>query len=96
MASETRTLMGIKANYKLAILGNCQVGKTSILTQFISSDFNERYWTTIGVGFLYKTFQLEDGLWIFCIMIYQVQKNIGVWHRAILEKLQQQLLFMMW
>eukprot|EP00922_Rhytidocystis_sp_ex-Travisia-forbesii_P037195 GHVS01055430.1.p1 GENE.GHVS01055430.1~~GHVS01055430.1.p1 ORF type:complete len:214 (+),score=22.37 GHVS01055430.1:242-883(+) len=46
--------------YKLVLLGEQAVGKTSILTRFMYDTFDSNYQATIGIDFLSKTVTLED------------------------------------
>ncbi|MFX1450710.1 MAG: GTP-binding protein, partial [Promethearchaeota archaeon] len=46
--------------FKLVILGNESVGKTSILRRFIEKKFDEDYKSTIGVGIQKKTYDLSE------------------------------------
>lgn len=46
--------------FKITLLGDVGVGKTSILNRYINSSFNEDYKSTINVEFKVKTILLED------------------------------------
>ncbi|NVM04497.1 MAG: GTP-binding protein [Candidatus Helarchaeota archaeon] len=48
--------------FKLVILGNESVGKTSILRRFIEKKFDEDYKSTIGVGIQKKAYKLSDNI----------------------------------
>lgn len=41
--------------FKLVIVGDSSVGKTSILLRFADDQFSESYLATIGVDFRFKT-----------------------------------------
>lgn len=41
--------------FKLVIIGNSGVGKSSVLLRFSDDNFSESYLTTIGVDFRFKT-----------------------------------------
>jgi Ras-related protein Rab-1A len=45
--------------FKLVIIGNSGVGKSSVLIRFTDDKFSESYITTIGVDFRFKTLQIE-------------------------------------
>lgn len=45
--------------FKLVIVGNSGVGKSSILLRYADDMFNETYLTTIGVDFKFKTINIE-------------------------------------
>jgi small GTP-binding protein len=47
--------MSAKRNFKLVLLGDTSVGKTSISMRFVRDDFNEFQEPTIGAAFLTKT-----------------------------------------
>src|SRR5690348_16680891 len=47
-------------NYKIVILGDQFVGKTSILNKFKYENTDEKYTPTIGIDFLTKNVYLED------------------------------------
>jgi Ras-related protein Rab-27A len=49
--------------FKFLVLGNCGVGKTSFLYQFVDGTFNKKYISTVGVDYREKrmTFQPVDG-----------------------------------
>jgi len=41
--------------FKIVVIGDCSIGKTSIVQRFKSGSFTERYTNTIGVDFAMKT-----------------------------------------
>ncbi|CAK84586.1 unnamed protein product (macronuclear) [Paramecium tetraurelia] len=45
--------------FKLVIIGNSGVGKSSLLIRYADDKFSENYISTIGVDFKFKTFQLD-------------------------------------
>jgi GTPase SAR1 family protein len=45
---------------KIIIIGDSGVGKSNILTRFVSNVFNKNTMTTIGVEFSSKTIYLEN------------------------------------
>ena len=47
-------------NFKILILGDSGVGKTSLMNRYVNSTFTERYKATIGADFLAKTITIED------------------------------------
>lgn len=47
--------------YKLVIIGDVAVGKSSIIQRFINDNFTEDTKSTLGVDFKIKTIKLEDG-----------------------------------
>jgi len=46
--------------YKIVVLGESSVGKTSIINKFINGKFNEDCQPTIGIDFYSKSFNVED------------------------------------
>lgn len=46
--------------YKIMVLGDPSVGKTSLIRRFVENRFSEEYLSTIGVEFLKKEMLLED------------------------------------
>ena len=45
--------------FKLVIIGNSAVGKSSLLVRFADDSFSENYLATIGVDFRFKTIPIE-------------------------------------
>lgn len=45
---------------KLVIIGNSNVGKSSLMLRFSDDSFTESYLTTIGVDFRFKTLKIDD------------------------------------
>jgi len=45
--------------FKLVIIGNSGVGKSSLLLRFADDTFSDSYLTTIGVDFRFKTLEIE-------------------------------------
>lgn len=48
------------AKYKIVLLGNLAVGKTSIINQFMYGTFDHMHQPTIGIDFLSQTMYLDD------------------------------------
>ncbi|NVM27966.1 MAG: GTP-binding protein [Candidatus Helarchaeota archaeon] len=46
-------------NFKIVVIGDSGVGKTSLINQFISKKFDKDYISTIGVNILLKDIELE-------------------------------------
>ncbi len=51
-----------KFNFKLVVLGDEAVGKTSLIRRFIEKSFKQDYKSTIGVSILNKTYDLSDSV----------------------------------
>jgi Ras-related protein Rab-1A len=45
--------------FKVVLVGNSNVGKSSIVLRFADGEFNESYITTIGVDFRFKSIEFE-------------------------------------
>ena len=45
--------------FKIVVIGDCGIGKTSLVQRFKSGSFTESYTNTIGVDFAMKTIILE-------------------------------------
>lgn len=45
--------------FKLVIIGNSGVGKSSLLLRFADDSFNDTYLTTIGVDFRFRTLPID-------------------------------------
>jgi len=59
MVNETGTSSNIE-NYKIAIIGNQHVGKTTILSRYKYETTDDTYAPTVGIDFLTKNVFLED------------------------------------
>ena len=62
--------MGKKWQYKLCMLGDGGVGKTSLKNRFLTGEFTNKYLTTLGVDFASHSLQL-DGKDVF-VQIWDV------------------------
>lgn len=49
--------------YKIILLGDSGVGKTSIIKKFINNEFNEDIKCTIDINFLYKSIKIDKNLY---------------------------------
>lgn len=47
--------------FKVLVIGDVDVGKTSIVLQYVKKGFSEGYKATIGVDFALKTIEWEPG-----------------------------------
>lgn len=47
--------------YKILILGNCSVGKSSILNRYVNNSFSEFQLSTIGLDVINKNLTLDNG-----------------------------------
>ena len=45
---------------KVILIGNSNVGKTSIIKRYVNSEFEEQYQATIGVDFTVKSLIIEN------------------------------------
>lgn len=46
--------------FKIVVIGDSTVGKTSLLQRFKNGCFSERHSCTIGVDFIVKTLEIDD------------------------------------
>ncbi|CCD14917.1 unnamed protein product [Trypanosoma congolense IL3000] len=60
-ASETTHM----AKYKIVLLGDQSVGKTSLVTRFMYDTFDQQYQATIGIDFFSKTLHVDNrAVWL--------------------------------
>lgn len=59
-AQSSRMAVNPVAKYKIVLLGNLAVGKTSIINQFMYGTFDHMHQPTIGIDFLSQTMYLDD------------------------------------
>ena len=45
---------------KIVVVGDCGVGKTSLMRAFFDADFSQSYMATVGVDFRIATIPLDD------------------------------------
>ena len=62
--------------FKIVVIGDCGIGKTSLVQRFKSGLFTERYTNTIGVDFAMKTVVVEGKRVKVCISYYTTYKDI--------------------
>ena len=46
--------------FKVLLIGDSSVGKTSVLLRYVDDNFNPEFQTTIGVDFKISTFTLDS------------------------------------
>jgi GTPase SAR1 family protein len=51
--------------FKVALIGNSSVGKSSLLRRFADDSFQESYLATIGVDFRFKYMMSNPERWIW-------------------------------
>lgn len=49
-----------KITVKVGMVGDSQIGKTSLMVKYVEGSFNEDYVQTLGVNFMQKTIQLKN------------------------------------
>lgn len=58
--SMTENNQNVQCNeFKVILVGDCSVGKTSLLNRFVNGDFNENYNSTISVEYKSKVIKLD-------------------------------------
>ena len=60
MATKDRPYRKRKVLLRLILLGDASVGKTSLMNQYVSAEFTQRYKATIGADFLTKEIVADD------------------------------------
>ncbi len=60
MASASESALAPRNKYKLVVIGDESVGKTSIITRFMYDSFESTYKVTIGIDFVSKNLYLSD------------------------------------
>ncbi|MHA2203919.1 MAG: Rab family GTPase, partial [Candidatus Hodarchaeales archaeon] len=58
--SKGKKAKGGKFAFKLLLVGEPEVGKTSLIKRYVDNFFQEGYQITLGVDFLSKTVSIED------------------------------------
>ncbi|KAL0224229.1 hypothetical protein P9112_003619 [Eukaryota sp. TZLM1-RC] len=54
-------------NIKVAMLGDAEVGKTSLMVRYVEQKWDEAYSATLGINFMEKTVQLKNANCTFVI-----------------------------
>ena len=61
-----------EAIYKVIVIGDPAVGKTSLLTNFATNQFEEKYLPTVGVSILKETLELEGNEATINLMFWDI------------------------
>ena len=48
--------------YKIVLIGDSGVGKSSILLRFVDDTFSENFYVTLGVNYKFKNFTVDNKL----------------------------------
>lgn len=64
--------------FKIILIGDCNIGKTSIINRYIHNTFESVYLCTIGVDFMMKTIDIDDR-----------QIKLQIWDTAGMERYKQ-------
>jgi small GTP-binding protein len=69
--------------YKVIVIGDPAVGKTSLLTKFAKNQFEEKYLPTVGVSIVKETIELKDMNATISLMFWDVagQPQFYMLHR---------------
>ena len=51
--------MNRKWNFKIVLIGNPEVGKTSLVHKFVMNQFKQNYIATIGVNIMIKDLEID-------------------------------------
>jgi small GTP-binding protein len=72
-----------EAIYKVIVIGDPAVGKTSLLTNFATNQFEEKYLPTVGVSILKETLELEGDEATINLMFWDIagQPQFYMLHR---------------
>ena len=62
--------------FKVIILGDCGVGKTSLMNQYVNNKFINNYKATVGTDFLTKHIQIDEKTNISLQVKYLVNVNV--------------------
>ena len=52
----------IRVALKIGLIGDSQIGKTSLMVKYVEGSFDEDYIQTLGVNFMDKRYKLETQL----------------------------------
>lgn len=64
--------------FKIILIGDCNIGKTSLINRYIHNSFKKEYLLTIGVDFMMKTVEIDDK-----------QIKLQIWDTAGMERYKQ-------
>ena len=56
----SKILLNSDYQLKLVIIGDSNVGKSSLMVRFSDDKFDDTYLTTIGVDFRFKSLKIDD------------------------------------
>ncbi len=72
-----------EAIYKVIVIGDPAVGKTSLLTKFATNQFEEKYIPTVGINILKQSIELEEDNATINLMFWDVagQPQFYMLHR---------------
>lgn len=59
-------------NVKVGMVGDSQIGKTSLMVRYVDGEFNEDYIQTLGVNFMEKKVALNKGRATICFSIWDL------------------------
>jgi small GTP-binding protein len=64
--------------FKIILIGDSNIGKSSLITRYVTNSFSDKYICTIGVDFMMKSMQYEDQ-----------SIKLQIWDTAGMEKYRQ-------
>mmetsp|Transcript_7040 Transcript_7040/g.10753 ORF Transcript_7040/g.10753 Transcript_7040/m.10753 type:complete len:231 (+) Transcript_7040:536-1228(+) len=62
-------------NLKIALIGDAQIGKTSLMVKYIKNNYDEDYIQTLGVNFMEKKIELKNATVMFSVWDLGGQKQ---------------------
>ena len=73
-----KTEKKVKSIFQLLILGDCEVGKTSLIKRILYNEFNEEYNKTISFEFNWNNFEIENEIYTLQIWDITGKKNFNL------------------
>lgn len=70
-----QSLVNVKSQYKVVLLGDFAVGKSSIASRFVQGQFSETHEITIGASFLTQTVRVDDAIVKFDIWVDKIKSG---------------------
>ena len=68
----------VKSIFQILMLGDCEVGKTSLIKRILYNEFNEEYNKTISFEFNWNNFEIENEIYTLQIWDITGKKNFNL------------------